>query len=339
MTNNKPHADAKDKAFWSRACLIEFNLRFVDTPQGERERKADPSLPKQLEAEASGILALLVRGCLDYRKQGLNRPEIVEMSTESYRASEDNIQQFIDNCCIQEKGYYVGASELYKAYAEWCKGNQIPWMNGNLFGEDITKRFKKTRANRGFIYKGIGLLPIDTPDPSSKGGYTPGTLGSSSNTEDECSPSVYPTHMPKDAPEATLDHFEYPNSVPGVGIFQELPKNKSRELVGTPFLGNRVHRVHESVNECTINPPVEPMESTLQGVHSGYTDYTGSVPSTNQSQTRAISIDDFWSVGKKHGYPAIPDLDLQSGMTGWNSFRLKHMLCVPDVVARLGGMQ
>ena len=87
MTNYKPHADARDKAFWSRACLIEFNMRFVDKPTpNTNERAKDPTLPRELELEASGILAWLVRGCLSYQKEGLNRPEIVEVSTESYQS-------------------------------------------------------------------------------------------------------------------------------------------------------------------------------------------------------------------------------------------------------------
>ena len=49
-----------------------------------------------------------------------------------------------------------------------------------------------------------------------------------------------------------------------------------------------------------------------------------------------VSLETFWSVGKKHGYPEIPDLDLKGGMSGWNSFSLAHRLQIPDVVARLG---
>src|SRR5271169_5421982 len=44
LTNNKPHATAKDKAFWTRAALIEFGTRFVDDPTEPNERKRDDTL-------------------------------------------------------------------------------------------------------------------------------------------------------------------------------------------------------------------------------------------------------------------------------------------------------
>ena len=57
MTNYKPHADARDQAFWSRACLLEFGMRFVEHPKTPNERQVDPGLKEQLKEERSGILA------------------------------------------------------------------------------------------------------------------------------------------------------------------------------------------------------------------------------------------------------------------------------------------
>ena len=57
LTNHKPHADARDAAFWDRLCPIIFNLRFVDAPTLPSERTRDTRLSRTLEAEASGILA------------------------------------------------------------------------------------------------------------------------------------------------------------------------------------------------------------------------------------------------------------------------------------------
>jgi len=74
MTNYKPHADARDQAFWSRACLIEFGIRFVTHPHASNERQADPRLKDKLKEERSGILAWLVRGCFAWQQQGLAQP-------------------------------------------------------------------------------------------------------------------------------------------------------------------------------------------------------------------------------------------------------------------------
>ncbi len=78
MTNYKPHADARDQAFWSRACLIEFGVRFVAHPRASNERQADPHLKEKLKQERSGILAWLIRGCLAWQQQGLAIPPFME---------------------------------------------------------------------------------------------------------------------------------------------------------------------------------------------------------------------------------------------------------------------
>lgn len=262
MTNYKPHADAKDKAFWSRACLIEFTLRFVDNPQGAKERKADPNLSEGLKAEASGILAWLVRGCLDYQKQGLNRPKIVELSTESYRASEDNIQQFIDECCVLHEKVTIGAKRLYDAYVSWCKDNNLSYINGRLFGEDISKRFKKERKSAGYEYQKIGIRTDDTPPegPSSVGSKA-ACVGS----------NTHPTHTTETASEAASDTTTQTSCVGCVGSNQVLPLITPLKSTREGLFGFTIHTIHTSSDEDTLKQPVEPCEGSMYGQETPYT--------------------------------------------------------------------
>jgi len=57
---------------------------------------------------------------------------------------------------------------------------------------------------------------------------------------------------------------------------------------------------------------------------------------SDQMPSQSITIDDFFAVGKAHGYPEIPDMDLQSGMIAWNHFANARRIRIPDVIARLG---
>lgn len=256
MTNYKPHADAKDKAFWSRACLIEFCLRFVDKPQGTNERKADTSLPRELEAEASGILALLVRSCLEYQQQGLNRPEIVELATESYRASEDNIQQFIDECCVLGDNKSVGAKRLYDTYISWCKDNNLNHINGKLFGLDMSKRFVKKDRRAGLEYQKIGIRIDETPPEDLFGGGSEFTGGGS---------KTHPPHPSEPASEQASDTTEKTNCGGCGGYNQEVPYNSPREDSSTPFYGSTLHTLHTSVEEKSIKQPLEPNDESVEG--------------------------------------------------------------------------
>lgn len=156
LTNNKPHIPADDQAVWDRVCLLPFNVRFVDEPTQPNERKQEKGLTQVLRNEAPGILAWLVRGCLEWQRQGLNPPAIVKQATSDYRDEEDTIAQFIAECCVTQAGLKVRAGELYKAFAEWCKGNGIPPMNNTAFGRRMTKRYEKAQS-AGIWYLGIGL--------------------------------------------------------------------------------------------------------------------------------------------------------------------------------------
>ena len=159
MTNYKPHADARDQAFWSRACLLEFGMRFVARPKAPNERWADPALKEKLRQERSGILAWLVRGCLAFQELGLAIPASISLATEKYRDEEDRILHFLNECCVLRPEATVKASVLYEAYKAWCEENQFGrGMNATLFGNKIGRRFAKKRGNTGMIYQGVSVL-------------------------------------------------------------------------------------------------------------------------------------------------------------------------------------
>jgi len=320
MTNYKPHADAKDKAFWSRVCLIEFNLRFVDKPQEQNERKADANLSKELEAEASGILAMLVRGCLEYQEQGLNRPEIVELSTESYRASEDNIQQYIEECCVCKDNVFVGAQKLYDTYLAWCKNNNLSHIDGKQFGKDISKRFVKVHKRSGWQYQKIGILTEETPPSGPK----------RDGSTEQCDGSTeHSSHPSEAASDETLDTTSEASCDGCDGLIQEVPAQLVREDTSPPLYGNTRHTRHTTDVEDTIKQPLEPNESNVTSQDS---------PVTSTFHP-SHSLETYWAIGKQQGYPDIPDLGLKSGYMNWGSFVTFNRLRIPDVVARLGGVQ
>ncbi|MDX9963956.1 phage/plasmid primase, P4 family [Desulfobacter postgatei] len=158
LTNNKPHAPAEDFALWQRIHLIPFGTRFVDDPQESNERKKDPHLWSKLQAEAEGILAFLVAGCLEWQEHGLCPPEIVTKSTDEYRTSEDLLQLFIDEACIVGPGYTAKAKSLFDHYKKWMTENGLKPLSGTKFGLKITERYEKTKGKTGTYYQDIGIM-------------------------------------------------------------------------------------------------------------------------------------------------------------------------------------
>ena len=158
LTNNKPHVAAEDSAIWDRLRLVPFTQRFVDSPTRGNEHPKDKYLTETLKQEASGILAWLVRGCLDWQKHGFKEPATVLAATEEYRREEDILGQFLTERTRVKKGAKTRAMPLYKAYTNWCEENGITPRANTTFGKNV-KRYYLTdlRDNQGVYYKDIEL--------------------------------------------------------------------------------------------------------------------------------------------------------------------------------------
>lgn len=160
LTNVRPHAPANDFAFWDRMHLVEFTRRFVAKPAADNELPRDPFLNEKLHAELPGILARLVRGCLDYQQQGLNPPRKVLDATSEYRKDEDVMADFFEDCLITEgvsKDEYTLSSQLYPIFERWWSKNvsakSVPKIKG--MGDRMRKQgFPSERIPREGNVKG-----------------------------------------------------------------------------------------------------------------------------------------------------------------------------------------
>lgn len=170
LCNVLPGAPAHDSAFWERIKVIDFPYTFVQRKPtvgengqeippvlAEHERLADPDMFDKLVAEASGIIAALVRGCLSYQKQGLNPPKKVIDDSLKYRRKEDDIQDFIDQCCDVDPDYKTPAKELYSRYKVWWEevSPNRP-ISMKKFGDLMGRKFKKIKSS-SVVYLGVKI--------------------------------------------------------------------------------------------------------------------------------------------------------------------------------------
>jgi putative DNA primase/helicase len=168
LTNEKPQPPQDDFAFWERAALIPFELSFVDRdPKGKFERRADKNLREKLEKEDPGILAWLVRGCIEWQEQGLNPPLMVIEATKQYRRDEDLIQDFTDECGFLDPAAEEQASKLYAVFKAWYQKNvSKKGISQKRFGRMMSKRFKREKHGT-YVYYGISLLCDEELNPIS----------------------------------------------------------------------------------------------------------------------------------------------------------------------------
>ena len=169
MTNYKPRIPASDHAMWKRLHLIPFTLSFIVNPQGPSERKCDSDLKEKLLTEGSGILAWLVKGCLEWQKQGLNPPETVLTATSKYREDEDTLGKFLTECTVKDPQGRVRANVFYQTYKAWCTQNGFESENGKRFGAHMSDVFTKGKDRNGVFYKGVQMTDeTDYPDSSKE---------------------------------------------------------------------------------------------------------------------------------------------------------------------------
>ena len=155
LTNDLPHARADDQAFWYRIHVVRFPYSFVPNPNpnNEFEWPVDPTLTDRMKAEASGILAWLVRGCLEYLKYGLAPPAEVLEATRAYRAAEDLVGRFLAECCEIREGLEVQAAVLYDNFCWWYSHevSRKREFSNTRFGEALGKKgFAKIKKSTNY---------------------------------------------------------------------------------------------------------------------------------------------------------------------------------------------
>ena len=159
-TNHKPRVRGTDHAMWRRLALLPFEVRFWNPDKGETGPpglKQDKLLPEKLATEAEGILAWLIRGCIEWQRDGLKMPSEVMLATSEYQQSEDAVALFIAEKCIVADACRERASTLYEAYREWSEATGEHPLNQRKFGESMTgKGFERDMSN-GTWYRRIGL--------------------------------------------------------------------------------------------------------------------------------------------------------------------------------------
>jgi len=158
VTNHKPRIAGNDYALWRRLLLVPFEVSFVHEPRKDFERKADLCMKQKLQEESSGILGWLVRGCLEWQREGLNPPECVKAVTREYRGEEDSFGQFLNDCFVIVADTQAKAGEIHEAYKTWAGQNGVGEMSMRKINRELVSRgFRRDASGRHTMYKGLGL--------------------------------------------------------------------------------------------------------------------------------------------------------------------------------------
>jgi putative DNA primase/helicase len=131
--NHKPRVVDDSHGFWRRIHLIPF-IHIFSGPEKDKQ------LDHKLFAEAPGVLNWAIRGCLDWQKDGLVVPPIVEAATNEYREESNSVAAFLDDRCCIDSGGWASSGDLFAAYCKWAdeQDEEYP-LDRRAFGIRISK--------------------------------------------------------------------------------------------------------------------------------------------------------------------------------------------------------
>jgi putative DNA primase/helicase len=146
--NHKPIVRDDSHGFWRRIRLIPFTQTFP----------VNPTLADDIRAEAAGILAWAVRGCLQWQHEGLNPPAEVLDATNEYERDSDPLGGFLDEACERDTAAESAASELYDTYKRWAERHGLSdreRLTATMFGRKMSERFEKRKRGTLNVYLGL----------------------------------------------------------------------------------------------------------------------------------------------------------------------------------------
>ncbi len=158
--NHKPALRNVDEAIRRRIHLIPFT---VTIPPKER----DTDLPDKLKAEWPGILAWAVRGCAEWRRQGLNPPKAVRTATDHYLAGEDALALWIEECADPDPTWFETTSDLFASWKAWADRTGEHVGTRKAFSQRLEERgLVPHRRDHGRGFLGLRIQrPNYTEDP------------------------------------------------------------------------------------------------------------------------------------------------------------------------------
>ena len=141
--------------------------RLWRTRSSPYERPADKNLDEKIQAEAKGVLARMVRGSMEYLRDGLKIPDKVQEWTREQRASWDDVGLFIADWCEMEPHQdnpdnyktRISATDIHEAFCLWYARNRDRRfsISAKKFAEMLNKKDIPSKKSNGRYRLGIRL--------------------------------------------------------------------------------------------------------------------------------------------------------------------------------------
>jgi putative DNA primase/helicase len=131
--NHRPVVRGSGTAIWNRLKLIPFK---VSIPGDQ----IDKDLLNKLKAEAPGVLAWAVIGCLTWQDMGLAEPQAVRDSVDLWKSEDDPYKEFFDDECEFDSSYTAPVTSVWQTFSAWAENNGIRHPSKDRLSERLRLR-------------------------------------------------------------------------------------------------------------------------------------------------------------------------------------------------------
>ena len=155
-TNHLPKVGAKDTGIWRRLIVIPFKAKI----EGSSDIKNYTEYLCENAGEA--VMKWMIEGALQAIDLGFKIPfpACVEEDIATYKAENDWLGHFLDECCEIGDGFTAKSGELYSAYRTFSASNgEYVRSTTDFYTALEGEGFIRQKTRSGMVVKGIKLKP------------------------------------------------------------------------------------------------------------------------------------------------------------------------------------
>lgn len=144
-TNHLPKLKSVGPAMRRRIHLLELDY----VPE-----RPDPDLEARLRDEHEAILAWMLDGAKEWRKQGLNPPTSVRRATDEYFEEQDVMGVWLREKTRRSEAAVTPSSALCDSYNRFLRSRNMPEVDASYFGRQLSARGYQrqlTKAHKGGV--------------------------------------------------------------------------------------------------------------------------------------------------------------------------------------------
>jgi putative DNA primase/helicase len=152
MSNDPPRGDVDDDAFWGRVRLFTFTKSHL----GEEDNTLKATLAQSNHRR--GLLSWLVHGAVRWYDKGLGTPAKIRQNAQAAREEQDQVLQWIRECCVVRDGAETSSTELYISYSSWCNDNGID--RAKLSKAGLTNKLRAKGYPNRYTRRGLAAVTL-----------------------------------------------------------------------------------------------------------------------------------------------------------------------------------